>query len=401
MPWRYLMSEKPHSFGVCVVRLLLGWAPAIAVSGCSTLGSGSSTRPEWISQPKSADSINMYAVGHGSGRATREQAQAAAYQDALAQISKAIFSSVTTDGRQTTLKSQLDIKGAEIMPGCVYPEKTAGGYDCWVQVKYPLAEREKIAERVLLGEQLNGLWREAKSHVVQGKHQEAIPILKALVVDFEKGLCLEFAMAELQAKLGKAYEEQKQYFEAALWYKAAGDVEGLRRVEGVLPSHWPLNDRFGGRKVALLCCLREGGACERSSDLANILSSRLLEVRLDSVDVAEKERLSASDMAVFFDSGRVEAPLAAGVAHGGGVLLAVLIDIDPAKRGKKTRVFDVDTPMIDTRVRFRVMAVPGGAIVYDGEFKDIAGDSSKAHVADRAAGILLQNYLVPKCPAVR
>jgi len=40
------------------------------------------------------------------------------------------------------------IRGTEIVPGCVHTEKTLGGVECWVQIAYPIAERNKLIEKL-------------------------------------------------------------------------------------------------------------------------------------------------------------------------------------------------------------------------------------------------------------
>ena len=114
-------------------------------------------RPAWIDQPKSPDGMCFYQVGHASASASPETARQAAFQDALAQISKSILSSVRVQGSDVKLASALQIRDAEIMPGCVHTMKAPSGYDCWVQVSYPLSEKTRIWNKLASSWRLEGL----------------------------------------------------------------------------------------------------------------------------------------------------------------------------------------------------------------------------------------------------
>ena len=151
-------------------------------------------------------------------------------------------------------------------------------------------------------------------------------------------------------------------------------------------------------KVALLVCTREGGDCKRSSQMAATLMQDCRQARLSCVDITSAVAKAAR--AAFFDEGEIAGPAALAKARGAGVILAVLVDIDPKKRGKKTVVFGQETDMIDTRVRFVVVSVADVTTVYEGSLKAVAGRSSEATLAKRSATQMIKNYLVPKCPAL-
>jgi hypothetical protein len=348
-------------------------------------------------------------VGHSSGNATLEAARTAAYQDALAQISKSILSKVTVQDRTTSLASSFRIRNAEIMPGCIYTEKTKTGYDCWVQVSYPLREKQAIEERIDLGLKLNGLWAKAQAGFHQGAYREAGTNLVVIIEDFPRALYTGFSVEQSKLLLGDVHREQKDFLEARRWYESivkTGTSDKLKeearaRISGLpaAPLFWPMRDRFGRNKVAILACVREGGPCERSGDLTSILMQHCREARLESVDIAG--RLTPGNLAGAFDTGPPVAVRAAALKEGAAVILAVLLDIDPARRGKQTEVLGVKTMAIDTRVKFRVLSVPADAAVYDGQFKAVAGTSSRASLAQRAANTLIRKYLVPKCPTMK
>lgn len=393
-------------------RSLAGAALLLAlagVSGCATsLAPG--RRPEWIANPKSDDSLCLYRVGHASGTATEAEARTRAYEDALAKISLSIRSEVKVAGSAAQVTSALEIRGAEIMSGCEYFEPGGGRWDGWVQVSYPLAEKQKILDRLKLGETLNALWASAKTAFHQSRFEQAKQDLLKIVADYEKALYAAFPVQEAQILLGDVFLEQKDFLQARQWYESAAksDVnrEAKERAEAKIkslpapPRAWPLHDRFGGRKVGLVCCVREGGAWKNAGDLAGILAGECREARLESADITGL--LSAGDRAAFFNTRKPEAVIAAAGREGAGVVLTVFMDIDPKKRGTTEKLYDVETPAIDTRVYFQVLAVGGKTpVAYDGSFKEIAGTLSEASLARHAATILVQNYLVPKCPVVK
>jgi len=65
-------------------------------------------------------------------------------------------------------------------------------------------------------------------------------------------------------------------------------------------------------------------------------------------------------------------------------------------------VFDVDAPAIDTKVTFFVIPAVARSPSFYGSFKEIAGGANTSDaLAKHAATILIQNYLVPKCPPVK
>lgn len=116
--------------------------PAIAVlAGLALLaGCRSPTvynKPPWITDPKGNDSVYVYAVGYAAGQASAGDAREAAYQDALRQLA----AQVSPDTKPARLR------GVEILPGCVYYDEHDDRFDCWVQVSWPVAEKNKLTEQ--------------------------------------------------------------------------------------------------------------------------------------------------------------------------------------------------------------------------------------------------------------
>jgi hypothetical protein len=380
--------------------------------GCSTLPVGSSVpdRPEWIDNPKSNDSVYMYRVGHASGRSTSEEARKAAFEDALARISKSIISSVSVRGRETRLSSMMEIRDAKILPGCIYLDRSGSKHDAWVQVMYPLSEKKKIVDRIDMGEKLNGMWVKAQSDMHRGAYADAVPSLTNLLARFEQAVNLSFDVDNAKILLGDAYRDQKNFLEARRWYenveklsenddwrkKAAERMNKLPEP----PRFWPMNDRFGGRKTALLCATREGGDCKRAKDMISVLAGDCREARLKCMDITTS--LTPKNMADVFDVSSMEPLIKAVEGKDVGIVIAVLFDIDPVKRRKNNDAGGI--PSIDTQVRFLIVSISaktGAEVLYSGNFKEIAGKASDSRLASHAAAILIRNYLVPNCPSVK
>lgn len=106
------------------------------LSGCHSPSMGRD-RPPWISQPKGNDSVYVYVVGNALNRASAAAAREAAWQDALRQLA----AQVAPDTKPGLLR------GADILPGCVYYDEHDDRFDCWVQVGWPVAEKNKLIER--------------------------------------------------------------------------------------------------------------------------------------------------------------------------------------------------------------------------------------------------------------
>ena len=98
-----------------------------SVCGCGTTGVNEGL-PDWCLCPKKSDSLYVYSLGQATGQPTPEAAKDAAYKIALSAISKAILSEVKIDKSGTDLTSGSTIRGAEIMPECIYLRQTHGGW---------------------------------------------------------------------------------------------------------------------------------------------------------------------------------------------------------------------------------------------------------------------------------
>lgn len=365
-------------------------------------------RPEWIAQPKTDDSLYLYRVGHAMNQPSADAARDAAFQDAIRQVACIFTPAIRGNQSVTQVMAAVSLRNVDILPGCTHTEPAAHGYEGWVQVSWPLAEKQNIIRRIEQGEKADRLWADAKSEANQGHYEPAQKLLKQIIEGRDQELFMQADMDEVRLVLGDTYREQNNVLDARRWYESvlrttASDQWKTRATEALRhlpdpPRFWPLQDRWNGRKVALLCAIRDDKPCRRFLDLANVLTKDCGEARLGSVDIAQG--LDAKSLAACFDKMDFAAACKAASAQQAGVVLAVLFDIDPLKRGATTQMYGVTLPAMDSVVRFFVVRVADGQIVYNGQFKEAAGALAESRLADRATAIMITKYLVPQCPVI-
>ena len=102
--------------------------------------------PVWTLNPKLDDSVNMYRVGTAQ-KASPAEARAAAYRDALRQLAEAVYTEagIPLPGE---FPVPFPVRGAEIMPGCSHLEQGFMNWTAWVQVSYPLTEKQRMIENL-------------------------------------------------------------------------------------------------------------------------------------------------------------------------------------------------------------------------------------------------------------
>lgn len=365
-------------------------------------------RPEWIAQPKTDDSLYLYRVGHAMNQPSADAARDAAFKDAVRQVACIFMPEIRGTPSVTQIMAAVSLRNVDILPDCAHTEPTARNYEGWVQVSYPLAEKQKIIRRIEQGEKADQLWADAMSEVNQGSYEPAQKLLKQIIAGRDQELFMKANMDEVRLVLGNTYRAQSNMLDARRWYESvlhttASDqwktsaTEALRHLPDP-PRFWPLQDRWNGRKAALLCAFRDDKPCRRFLDLANVLTKDCGEARLGSVDIAQG--LDEKSLAACFDKMDFSAACKAASAQQAGVVLAVLFDIDPHKRGATTQMYGVTLPAMDSMVRFFVVRVEDGQIVYNGQFKETAGALAESRLADRAAAIMITKYLVPQCPVI-
>ena len=383
-------------------------------AGCATAPPPRApSQPAWIANPKSDDSVCVYRMGSATARPDRESARQQAFADALSQISQSILSSVTAREGEATLVSEFLIRGAEIMPGCVHYETDPRGFSCWVQVAYPQDEKAKLVSGIQLGEELKKQFDEAVGLQGQGDHAGAMKRYQDVIARSAAALYAGFRSEDAQLRTGDCLREQRRCRAARTWYaRVLGESPSeewrqtararLSDLDHACPPRRfdPMYDRWGGGKVALLCLIREGtsGPARYFKDLAALLSKECDETEFECVDISPDAGADAAGS--LFDRNDLSAASARAAAEGAGILLAVLFEVDPARRGKTEDLFGTQAPVTDSVVRYVVVRPQGAVRVYGGQFKAMAGQNSDATLAGYTAAILITKYLVPHCPGI-
>lgn len=354
-------------------------------------------RPLWISQPKSDDSMYLYRIGQATGAATEEDARAAAFMNALERLAMEILSTLEIEGDTAVLRSHIEFQGAEILPHAMHMEAGEGGYSCWVQVSFPRTEKDRVLAEVEAGRQLERTWEAAQAAFLRGDFGEAQAGLLS-VLNATGGLAYaRFDSDEAKKMLGDTYREQKDYLEARRWYDQLANLseapayrEAARTEIEKLPEPpmlWPMRDRWQGRKVGLVCGIRDGDGLRSFDAMTRILRRELHQARLDSTDLGKS--MDEADLEDLLDIEILSGLDEAFDADEAGVVLAVLYDINPAKASG-----------IDTVVRYLVIDGASRAVVDRNQFKEMTGTQSPDRMAARCAEILARRYLVPKSPAL-
>lgn len=133
----YRVSTRIPFFRLCCTVFI-----AAAVLSADAKKHSNEERPEWIAQPKSSDLMYLYVVGHAAGQSSETDAQDAAYQNALQKIAAQI---PAPDGKPVP---PTKIQRAEVVPGCRYVESSRSGHEAWVQVSWPVAEKQKLIRQL-------------------------------------------------------------------------------------------------------------------------------------------------------------------------------------------------------------------------------------------------------------
>ncbi len=377
--------------------------------------------PSWIDHPKSDDSVFLYRVGHSGGHRDQAAAQQAAYRNALAVIvDEMLARSGVDECLRPDVAANLPVQNAETVPGAVYTETNQVGFVCWVQVSFPLAEKAKLLERiepekqralerVAFDRHIVALFSEARAARGRGEYESARTNLQAVIQNYARLRVPPFELQEAQVLLGDTYGAQRDFLAARQCYEgvvqnpaaakwkdtAAARLKTLPKA----PRSWPLNDRWRGRKVALVCAVRDVGQPPRPfTALAGVLGRDLRESRLENADVTGE--IKADAIAAFSEQRSIAAAGEVARREGSRVVLAVLLTTDPSKRGQTQETMGIAMPVADSEIAFWIVDVDGATVCYSDHFSDIAGTRSESRLAERVASILLENYLVPKCPAL-
>lgn len=384
---------KKGSVACCLLGVVL-------LCGCVT-----QPEPQWVTQGKRADSLYVYQVGRSTQCATPEAAKAAAFQNALAGISREIISSGSGKNAVAAL-SALPILGADIIPGGIYYNDMDAGAGCAVLVSYPKLERQKLLDRVALGARLNGQWAQVNTLFSQREYSAAIDLMEQkMLPQYHGALFAAFAVEDLQLKLGDAYFERGLWLDARTCYENVLKSEGSRSWWGKAqerlksppfpeaPRLWPMRDRWDQQSVALVCWLRKGAALSKFADLSALLLEDFRAVNMGCSECSDG--LVPEQVAAFFDPSVRQHVLPASLVGQSGVLLAVLVDIDANQL--KAKAGGAAPASLDATARFLVLNQSDGTTVFTGQFPLIAWQQTDARLAGFAANFLSQT-LVESCP---
>jgi hypothetical protein len=387
----------------------------LAAAGCTTppapvqttVVEAPANAPEWIRRPKGDDSLYLYRVGHATGQPDQEAARKAAYQNALEIIAREMVAHLSIEGERVTLASKVTLRNVEIMPGIQYAEVGPDGHSCWVQVSYPLGERAKIVAKINNAEKLNREWGAARAASARGEHETARLALLEILKGATDPEFLSFRPDEAKLLLADTCLAQKDTLEARRWLDSVESTSADPRSRSVAqekrmelpppPRFWKMNDRWKGAKVALLCQLREGDGCKPYPDLDAVFDRDCREARLDTVHL--RENIDAREAAALFDSRNTSHVVKVARKAGAGVVLALLYDIDPVRRARAAAPGAAPSGP-DSSITLLVVRVADEQVIFTANIREVAGSSSPVRLAETAANILIQKYLVPKCPSL-
>lgn len=411
------MQSRRISFlaaGLCVALVASsgGWVRA---------SEAISDSPSWIDHPKSDDSVFLYRIGRSEGQKDKTAAQQEAYRNALSVIAGEMMARAGIDENlRTELAANLPVQNAEIVPGGVYTETNQTGFVCWVQVSYPHAEKTKLLERIEperkkiltrleFDRNIAALFSEAQSAHARGDHESARTNLQAVIQYYPKLRAPPFDIQDARILLGDTCCSQKDFLAARQYYEEVMQTSESAKFKNMAsaklkalpkaPRAWPLNDRWRGRKIALLCAIRDVGQMPRPfSALGGVLSRDCRESRLESMDITSE--IKADEFAAFFDQRMLTAVNTAAKRKGAGIVLAALLTKDPSKHGQTKETMGIAMPVADSEIAFLIVDVEGANTFYGDRFNETSGSRSEPQFAERVASMLIEKYLVPKCPAL-
>lgn len=359
-------------------------------------------RPLWISHPKSDDSAFLYRIGQATALPSAEEAKTAAYLNALEGLAREMLTTLDIEGDTTVIQSHMTFQGVEIMAHAVHIEEGPDGFSCWMQISYPRSERSKVMDEITAARQQDQAWERAQAAFVRGDFGTAQAELTGILNQTGSLAYVRFSLEAAKKMLGDTYREQKNYLEARHWYEnleAFSEDEVLRgSVRQALstlpepPMMWPMRDRWAGRKVGLVCGLRDGEGLRSFDAMTRVLRRECQQAQLTAVDLGRS--LEPMDLEDILDVEILSSLDPAREAQQIGVILAVLYDVDPAKSAAS------DHPVIDTVVRYFVADGRTGQVVDRNQFKEMTGTQSADRMAARSAEILIRRYLVPKSPSL-
>ena len=277
-------------------------------------------------------------------------------------------------------------------------------------MRCPLADRKAAFQQIekmgVLGQELGAQWREAHAAAARGDFPAAMSGATRLLELRTQPCQPGFELEDIQLFIGDLHRDQAQPLKAREWYERAEafssqptkKTEARARLQRLpAPPHaWPLQARFGGRKVAQICLRRKAGeAAAAFTDLSGIMAQEWRAAQLDSVDISTRPLKGD-----FESAEQIQAACGEARKENARVLAAFMLTVDVSRQGASRQVMGVAMPAPDADIRMYVADVDSGLVVYAGSFKDVTQGQADSRLAARLASIILKKYLVPKCPAL-
>ncbi|OGV42421.1 MAG: hypothetical protein A2X46_11200 [Lentisphaerae bacterium GWF2_57_35] len=417
---RTLSSFKRYS--LCFFLACSVWAVLPAAAGAEDAGLARK-RPVWIEHPKTDDSVFMYRIGYASGQASAVSAQ----QKALAQATQGILDEMlmcsgVDEADRPLLRRRLAITGVEPIPDAVYYESSVAGYFCWIQVSYPLAGKNKLLQEISQAKQeflkerdaqnerdrrLNDAWRNAKASALQGHAADAFEALREPMEQYGNMTQPDFALEEAQLLLGDLHRDLNDQLAARAQYELVvgtstakiWKTQAQQRLAKLPkpPRFWPMYIRLGGKPVAVLCAYQRDNDPRTSFQaLHTVIARDLSECKMTETELGS---LDSAQMDAFFDKKQIESLCLTAANKGAAVLLAVICRVDSALQGKTQDFAGVKMPTPDSIVEIMVIDPARQKVLYADQFKDRTASQTQSKAAERMASIMINKYLIPKCPA--
>ena len=332
--------------------------------------------PSWWGNPRRHDEEHLYFKAKGESAASEQ----AARTDAMDAIRRQVSDYVEASGDGT---KQFELRGIE-----AYAEATErqpmGRWVVYVLGRYPVSEYEKIRGRIESAEALRDHWAQAQSELNRGEYAKAEARMKAIVAGFDQSLTPGFALESVKLGLAGLYLKQTPpaVLEARKWIqdvRKSTSLPGWRRQAEEMERNLPpisLADAFGGKRVGLFCCVRDGQPLRISSDLLEEAATRFAGAGVETVRLAPADVEQAARL--FEGAGAGPLRMEAGAA-GADAVLAVLVSIDPSKTGRKTEVFDgVQMDALDATVYYYVVRMADGRVVCSDKTQGVSGNGFKS-----------------------
>ena len=366
------------------------------------MGRNTSDRPLWIENPKHDDSLNMYQLGVATGLASEEAARTAAYDSACGALIKRIQAQVSACGGLQTVTAAMTLKGVEVIS--THQENVDGKFSVWLQISYPQRERLSYENKIAEAARVNQLWFEAQALVAQQRWRDAELKLTALLTECSKKAPSAFSVFEVNLAAGKVYAgmgspaaARRQFMQVQASAEDADlRAEAFRQLKRLPPAPlmWDVAERWGNRKVAIVCARRDGAVLRTFPALGGMLMADCRAASLPFADLTAT--ITPEQAAASFGNRDFRDLAAAGRKLGAALVLVVLIEVDTLINDQPVGAPMSRDGVPDTVVRYAVVEVVTGVPLGVGgmdSFKEFVRGAKDDAVAKRVASILVRNYL--------